>query len=478
MTPTINPVINADRLLSELHHLAALTDCPPTTDTSLPAPTQAVTRIVFTPRDLEARAWLLDLAHKAGFTTRVDPIGNTYIRWQGTDPDLGVVGTGSHTDAIPHAGMYDGTVGVLGGLEAMRALKESGFAPKRTLELLMLTSEEPTRFGIGCLGSRLLGGVLDPTTTDALPDRLPESDPTAATGLTLHDVRTAAGFTGPLTEVTLPIGYYHAWVELHIEQGPLLERAMQQVSNNGSTQVPQGFSLGSHIASEKEGVSTPERTILGIVTNIAAPASYRFTLEGFGGHAGALLMPDRRDALTAASELILSIERHTLAANAAAKAEGLSGVDSVATVGSVQVHPGNVNSVPSRVTLMLDIRDTDPERREHTMSAVRADIAELESRRGVRITEERINADTPAISGEHIVKTLASICDSEHVPYLKMVSRAYHDSTFMARLAPIAMLFIPCRNGVSHRPDEYSTPASIALGTRILALTLAQLANE
>ncbi|WP_263377489.1 M20 family metallo-hydrolase [Granulicella paludicola] len=438
-------IINADRLLSELHHLATLTDCPPTTDTLLPAPTQAVTRIVFTPRDLEARAWLLELAHEAGFTTRVDPVGNTYIRWQGADPDLGVVGTGSHTDAIPHAGMYDGTVGVLGGLEAMRALKQAGFTPKRTLELLMLTSEEPTRFGIGCLGSRLLGGVLDPTTTDTLPDRLPESDPTATTGLTLHDVRTAAGFTGPLTEVTLPIGYYHAWVELHIEQGPLLERA---------------------------GIP------LGIVTNIAAPASYRFTLEGFGGHAGALLMPDRRDALTAASELILSIERHTLAANAAAKAEGLSGVDSVATVGSVQVHPGNVNSVPSRVTLMLDIRDTDPERREHTMSAVRADIADLQSRRGVRITEERINADTPAISGEHIVNTLASICDSEHVPYLKMVSRAYHDSTFMARLAPIAMLFIPCRNGVSHRPDEYSTPESIALGTRILALTLAQLANE
>jgi N-carbamoyl-L-amino-acid hydrolase len=438
-------IINADRLLSELHHLATLTDCPPTTDTLLPAPTQAVTRIVFTPRDLEARAWLLSLAQAAGFTTRVDPIGNTYIRWQGSDPDLGVVGTGSHTDAIPHAGMYDGTVGVLGGLEAMRALKESGFIPKRTLELLMLTSEEPTRFGIGCLGSRLLGGVLDPDTTDALPDRLPETDPTATTGLTLHDARIAAGFNGPLTEVTLPIGYYHAWVELHIEQGPLLERA---------------------------GVP------LGIVTNIAAPASYRFTVEGFGGHAGALLMPDRRDALCAASELILSIERHTLAANAEAKLTGESGVDSVATVGSMQIHPGNVNSVPSRVTLMLDIRDTDPERREHTMSAVRADIAELQSRRGVRITEERINADTPAISGEHIVNTLSAICEAEHVPYLKMVSRAYHDSTFMARIAPIAMLFIPCRDGVSHRPDEYSTPESIALGTRILALTLAQLANE
>ncbi len=499
MQVTLNPVvINQARLLRELHHLATLTDCPPTTDASLPAPTQAVTRIVFTPRDLEARAWLISLAESAGFTVRVDPVGNTYIRWQGTDPDLGVVGTGSHTDAIPHAGMYDGTVGVLGGLEALRALKESGFTPRRTLELLVFTSEEPTRFGIGCLGSRLLGGVLDPATADALPDLLSEitpgapSSPTASssakvgpqgTRLTLHDVRTAAGFTGPLTDVTLPIGYYHAWVELHIEQGPLLEREMLAADSalKGSGLSPSGGSRGlpaPENSSGKDGALAPERTILGIVTNIAAPASYRFIVEGFGGHAGALLMPDRRDALPAAAELILSVERHTLAANAEAKLTGQSGVDSVATVGAINVHPGNVNSVPSRVTLMLDIRDTDPERREHTMTALRADIANIESRRGVRIIEERINADTPAISGDHIVDTLTTLCEQEHVTYRKMVSRAYHDTSFMARIAPVAMLFIPCRNGVSHRPDEYATPESIALGTRILALALAQLANE
>src|SRR3984957_18462306 len=144
-----SPQINTDRLLRELHHLARITDCPPTTDTSLPEPTQAVTRIVFTARDMEARAWLTSLAEAAGFTVRTDAVGNTFIRWQGTDASLGAVGTGSHTDAIPHAGMYDGTVGVLGGLEAMRALKESGFIPKRSIETLMFTSEEPTRLGIG-----------------------------------------------------------------------------------------------------------------------------------------------------------------------------------------------------------------------------------------------------------------------------------------------------------------------------------------
>ena len=432
--------INTERLLRELHHLATLTDCPPTEDASLPAPTQAVTRIVFTPRDLEARAWLISQSEAAGFSTRVDAVGNTFLRWQGTDPSLPAVGTGSHTDAIPHAGMYDGTVGVLGGLEAMRALKESGFQPKRSIETLMFTSEEPTRFGIGCIGSRLLGGVIDPATADKLPDRLPETDPQALEGLTLQQVRTAAGFTGPLSTVKLAPDYYAAWVELHIEQGPLLEK---------------------------------EKIPLGIVTNIAAPASYRFIIAGFGGHAGALLMPDRRDALCAAAEIILSVEKHTLAANAQSHS-----ADSVATIGTVQVHPGAVNSVPSRVTLALDIRATDPARRDRTMSALRADIAALESRRHVKVTEELINADIPAVSDPHILATLESVCAAEKIPFKKMVSRAYHDTSFMARVAPVAMIFIPCRNGVSHRPDEYATPASIALGTRVLALTLARLAGE
>jgi ureidoglycolate amidohydrolase len=438
----MNISINNDRLLEELQQLARITDCPSTEDKSLPEPTQAVTRIIFTPRDLEARVWLKSLAAKAGFRVREDAIGNTFIRWEGNDPALGVVGTGSHTDAIPHAGMYDGTVGVLGGLEALRSLKESGFQPKRSLELLMFTSEEPTRFGIGCLGSRLLGGVMDPDAADELRDRLHETDPNAPEGLKLHDVRKAAGFGGSLADVKLPANYYDAWVELHIEQGPLLER---------------------------DGIQ------LGIVTNIAAPASYRYTVEGLGGHAGALLMPDRRDALCAAAEIILSVERHALTANARAKAQGQSGVDTVATVGMVGVHPGAVNSVPSRVQLTLDIRDTDVSRRNSVMDALHTDIREIEHRRGVRVTEELINADQPTQSDPHIVDELESACRAENASFRRMVSRAYHDTNFISPIAPVAMLFIPCRNGVSHRPDEYATPQAIALGTKVLARALAKL---
>ena len=141
--------IDQARLLSELQTLATLTDAEPADDGT------AVTRVVFSADDLRARAWLKELAAAEGFEVRDDAVGNIFIRWAGAEPDLPAVATGSHTDAIPHAGMYDGTVGVLGGLEAMRALKRSGLRPRRSIELVMFTSEEPTRFGIGCLGSRL-----------------------------------------------------------------------------------------------------------------------------------------------------------------------------------------------------------------------------------------------------------------------------------------------------------------------------------
>jgi N-carbamoyl-L-amino-acid hydrolase len=421
--------IDAARLSAELAELARFTHAEPSPDGT------AVTRVVFTEDDLRARAWLKALATEEGFSIREDAVGNTFIRWHGTEPDLPAVGTGSHIDAIPHAGMYDGTVGVLGGLEAMRALKRSGQRFRRSIELLLLTSEEPTRFGIGCLGSRLISGTLDPERADSMPDTLD-----AESQGTLRDVRTAAGFTGDLASVQLKQGFYHAWLELHIEQGPLLER---------------------------EGLT------LGIVTSIAAPAGYRFTINGFGGHAGALLMPDRRDALCAASELILSIERHALAANAAS---GTS--DTVATVGTCSVFPGAVNSVPSKVTLQLDIRDTDPNRRESVMQAVRRDYAAIADRRRVTIEEELVNADAPAQSSPHIVETLDAVCAELGISPKKMVSRAYHDSLFMARIAPIAMVFVPCRGGVSHRPDEYASPEDIARGTLVLAHALARMAAE
>ena len=413
--------VDTERLAREMDALAGFTAVEQTGREG----ERAVTRIVFSEDDRAARAWLKTLYAEAGLVVREDAVGNTFARWIGTAPDLPAIGTGSHIDAIPHAGMYDGTLGVLGGLEAIRTLQRAGVTPRRSIELLMFTAEEPTRFGIGCLGSRLIAGTLDAARADAMRGR---------DDLSLRQARENTGFHGSLESVRLPGGFYDAWVELHIEQGPLLER---------------------------DGID------VGAVTHIAAPAGYRFTIDGFGGHAGALLMPDRRDALCAAAELILAVERAALATGA---------IDTVATVGTVKVHPGAVNSVPSRVELELDLRDTDPERRDSAMAAIRAACDELRARRGVTIAEEQVNADHPAASSESIVSAIEQACDGAGLSHRRMVSRAYHDSLFMARLAPVAMIFVPCRGGVSHRPDEFASTKAMADGVGVLADTLRRLA--
>src|SRR6266403_5564363 len=153
--------IDQQRLRSEIEMLAAISDAEP----------PAVTRIVFTPTDLKARAWMIARCQEVGLAVRQDAIGNIFARWSGADPAAPAVGTGSHIDAIPNAGRYDGVVGVLGALEAIRSLKEQGFEPQRSIELIVFTAEEPTRFGLGCLGSRLMSGALSLEKADSLRDR-------------------------------------------------------------------------------------------------------------------------------------------------------------------------------------------------------------------------------------------------------------------------------------------------------------------
>src|ERR1700736_3062309 len=170
----MNLEVDKHRLMSEIEELALISA----------AEAPAVTRIVFTPTDLRARAWFLNRCKQASLAIRQDAIGNIFARWKGRDPNAAAVATGSHIDAIPNAGKYDGVVGVLGGLEAIRALQQSGFNPKRSIDLILFTSEEPTRFGIGCLGSRLLSGSLSADAAKKLHD----SD-----GLSLAEVRTHAG---------------------------------------------------------------------------------------------------------------------------------------------------------------------------------------------------------------------------------------------------------------------------------------------
>ncbi|HEX4771003.1 MAG TPA: M20 family metallo-hydrolase [Bryobacteraceae bacterium] len=403
-------------VVAELEQLAAFSTASP----------PAVTRVVFSQEDMHARACLKQLCRNAGLAIREDAVGNMFARWHGTNPQAGAVGTGSHIDAIPNSGRYDGTVGVLGGLEAIRLLQRSRFQPERSIDLLLFTSEEPTRFGIGCLGSRLLSGTLDPAVADNLVD---------AEGQSLRELRNRAGFQGPLQEVRLSPDHYSAFIELHIEQGPLLESS---------------------------------GTALGIVTALAAPASLRLEIHGEGGHAGAVLMPHRRDAFIGASEIALAIEKAALSTGAP---------DTVATTGCCHVFPNAVNSIPSRVTLEVDVRDIEGERRDSVVRIISDAAKRIASERRLQIEIAIVNADPPAYCDERVVAALEQAAAALGLPQTKMISRAYHDSLFMSRIAPVGMLFIPCRGGVSHRPDEYAAPEHIADGVRTLAEALRLLAS-
>lgn len=233
----------------------------------------------------------------------------------------------------------------------------------------------------------------------------------------------------PADVVALPHGCYSAFVELHMEQGPILER--------------DGFDIG-------------------VVEKIAAPAALRVRLVGEGGHAGALLMPDRHDAGLGAAEAALALEKIVLASGSP---------DGVGTTGVVRLLPGAINSVPCEALLEMDIRDTQLATRDAVLRGLREAIDEIATRRGLQAHVEIISADPPATCDPVLVKTVETVAQNAGLRTTRMVSRAYHDSLFMARLAPMTMIFIPCRNGFSHRPDEYSSPAQIERGVRVLAET-------
>ncbi|CAL8989878.1 unnamed protein product [Prunus brigantina] len=395
-------------------------------------PAPSVTRILYSDKDVLARRFIKNLMGLSGLSVREDAIGNIFGRWEGYNPDLSAVGTGSHIDAIPYSGKYDGVVGVLGAIEAINVLKRSGFKPKRSLEVILFTSEEPTRFGISCLGSRLMAG------SKALANALKTS--VDGQNISFFDAAQSAGYTkdeGDLSSVFLEKGSYSAFVELHIEQGPILE---------------------------DEGIS------IGIVTAIAAPASIKVDFEGNGGHAGAVLMPNRNDAGLAAAELALAVERHVLESGS---------IDTVGTVGILELHPGAINSIPSKSHLEIDTRDIDEERRNIVIEKIHQSAITIASKRGVNLSEFKIvNQDPPALSDKSVLDAMEASSKELNLTHKFMISRAYHDSLFMARVSPMGMIFIPCYKGYSHKPEEYASSQDISNGVKVLALTLAKLSLQ
>ncbi|KAL1561809.1 ureidoglycolate amidohydrolase [Salvia divinorum] len=410
--------VDTETLQRQIDELSTFSDTP--------AP--SVTRILYSEKDVQARGFVKNLMSISGLSVREDAVGNIFGRWVGSEPGLPPVSTGSHIDAIPYSGKYDGVVGVLGAIEAINVLKRSGFKPKRSLEVVMFTSEEPTRFGISCLGSRLLAGSKE---LGQLLKRTVDGQ-----NISFSDAAKFAGYTNneDFSSVVLEKGTYSAFVELHIEQGPILE---------------------------EEAIS------IGVVTAIAAPASIKVDFEGNGGHAGAVLMPKRNDAGLAAAELALAVEKHVLESGS---------IDTVGTVGILELHPGAINSIPSKAHLEIDARDIDERRRNLVIDKIHQSALSISKARNVELSEFKIvNQDPPALSEESITKATESACQELNMPYKKMISRAYHDSLFMARICPMGMIFIPCYKGYSHKPEEFAAPQDIANGVRVLALTFSKL---
>lgn len=388
------------------------------------APAPIVTRVLYSEADMRCRDFVRRAARDVGLVVREDAVGNLFARWSGSEPALSAIGTGSHTDAIPNAGMYDGVVGVLGGLEAIASLKRAGFKPRRSLEVVMFTAEEPTRFGLGCIGSRLMVGAIDVQAANALVD--PD-------GQSFDQLRKAAGFRGPLESVRLPQGHFHAFVELHIEQGPVLEA---------------------------------ENIPIGIVEHIAGPSNFRLTLVGEGGHAGGQLMAGRSDALLAAAEIALAVEKAAMTSGSP---------DTVGTTGVLKIQPDAINSIPYHAYMEIDLRDTRRDTRAKALLEIKKTASKVCSRRGVKLEFDEINSDLPVAADQATIAVIENVCTGLGLASRKLVSRACHDSFFVARIAPTTMIFIPCRYGWSHRPEEYASPRHIECGTAVLAHTLARL---
>jgi hydantoinase/carbamoylase family amidase len=333
--------------------------------------------------------------------------------------------TGSHVDTTLNAGRYDGVLGVLGAIDAVHRLRASGLAPRRSIELVAWAGEEP-RFGTGCVGSRAAAGHLARADLDRLCDRDGTSMAEALRGAGLDPDR--------IEEARIDPDGVHALVELHIEQGAVLEEAGESI---------------------------------GVVTAIAAPHDLRLTLGGSATHAGATPMHLRRDALVGAAEAIAALERL-----ARASPSGTT----VGTVGVLRVRPGAINVVPGEVELDVDIRDADLAAREQVVEGLLAAVRQIAARRGLTLAVDPIVEDIPVQCEERVVAAAEAAARDAGLPFRRMTSGAYHDAMVMGSLVPIGMIFVPSAGGISHSPDEHTDPDDLERGVAVLAGTLARLA--
>jgi allantoate deiminase len=397
-------MLDATRILRRCEELARHSELP-----------GGVTRVYLSKEQREANALVLGWMREAGMQAGLDPVGNAAGRYEGARPDLPCLMLGSHLDTVRDAGRYDGILGVITAIECVHALNAAGRRLPFALEVLGFADEEGVRFGTSLLCSRAVAGILDRKALEAV-DR---------DGVTLAEALRRFGLDpARVGEAARKRGQVHAYVELHIEQGPVLE---------------------------SEGLA------VGVVTAINSASRYALEIEGFAGHAGTVPMGLRQDALAAAAECVLAVEKRCGAEP-----------ELVGTVGKLETLPGAINVIPGRVRFTFDIRAPSNAQREAAVSDVLAQMAGACERRGVRFLPRKMHDEAVALCEPWLQEALAAAVAAEGHRVRRLPSGAGHDGMAMRELADIGMLFVRCKAGVSHNPVEAISREDAEAGARVL----------
>lgn len=395
--------IDGDRLIRDLESLA-----------EIGADAQGgVTRIAYSREDRQGRVWVRDAFSQLGLDAVTDAAGNDSWIYAGTEEGLSPIGLGSHTDTVPNGGRFDGALGVLAALSAVRALHGQKARLRHPVEVINFAAEEATMSG-ATLGSRAMAGTLEPGVIDHRAwDSRPVAEHLREAGLDPSAL--------PLARRSRPLA---AFLELHIEQGRRLESANRPI---------------------------------GIVEGIAGIRRYEVTVEGYANHAGTTLMPDRDDALVKAAPYVLEVK------------EIAENLGIVGTVGKMDILPGSPNVIPGQVIVNLEIRGLD----EKVLDQAEGRLEDAAARLGASFARTSLK---PSVDSDpRLVQALIAGCGDCGHAFLRMASGAGHDAMCMADLAPQAMIFVPSRNGVSHSPDEFTPAADCVAGAQTLASALLHL---
>jgi beta-ureidopropionase / N-carbamoyl-L-amino-acid hydrolase len=381
-------------------------------------PQGGISRVAFTPADLRARQLVQTWMIEAGMTVRTDAAGNIIGRYEGLNPDAGAIATGSHIDTVPTGGIYDGCLGVLAGIEVVRVLQARSIRLYHPIEVIVFTDEE--RSVIGSKG--MAGEVLEDASYYARLDGTPIQECLDRIGGNWSQIATAKRQPGEIV----------AFVELHVEQGGVLEYLDKPI---------------------------------GIVTGVVGQYRFAVTVIGRANHAGTTPMNMRKDALVAASEIVLAVNKI---------ARSIDG-DQVATVGYLNVSPNATNTVPGMVDLRIDIRDLSEEKLQLLTAKLKAEITNIASTTETAISIQQTLHIRPTLAAPQIMRSIEGVCQNLGLAHTHMPSRAGHDAQEIGRITDMGMIFVPSRAGVSHSGDEYTSPEECDRGANVLLQTFLQL---